>query len=63
MYRTGDESGLKDPDDGENFSGLLPLERQTQIREAEGVLKKGEEWDRMQAEGESEVEALRSPDV
>lgn len=27
LYTTGDESGLQPPDDGEAFSGLVPIRR------------------------------------
>lgn len=60
LYRTGDESGLVDVDDGTVFAGLLPEERQTALREAEGVLKRGEVWEALVGEGQSSVEELRT---
>jgi hypothetical protein len=60
LYRTGDESGLVDVDNGDVFAGLLTEERQTAIREAEGVLRKGEAWDELISEGQSSVDELRT---
>lgn len=34
-YTTGDETGNSDPDDGEAFSGLLPLDEQAELRQAD----------------------------
>lgn len=62
LYRTGDESGTTDYDpdgDGEAFAGLLPLDKQTESREREGVLKKGRVWEEMQKEGQAEVDELK----
>lgn len=52
LYTTGDVDGTKDPDNGEAFAGLLSAERQTSIRQAEGVLDKGQKWDEVQSEAE-----------
>lgn len=50
-YTTGDQSGLTDPDGGEVFAGLLPLDVQTELRRAEGVLEKGQVWEAMKQGG------------
>jgi hypothetical protein len=47
FYRTGDGSGQSPEDGGVNFAGLYPEARQRALREAEGALKSGEEWQRM----------------
>lgn len=59
LYRTGDESGLTDPDNGEVFSGLRTEATQRQLRQAEGVLEKGQEWERLRQLADPEIEALR----
>lgn len=59
LYRTGDESGLTDPDGGEVFSGLRSVETQTAIRTAEGVMEKGQEWDRLTQEADAQLQELR----
>ncbi len=41
-YRTGDESGALNPDEGETFTGFLPLVEQVRIRTDEGVLERGQ---------------------
>lgn len=61
LYRTGDESGLVDVDSaGDVWSGALSLSKQTAIREAEGVLAKGQVWEELQAVAAAEIEELRS---
>jgi hypothetical protein len=59
LYRTGDESGLTDPDDGEVWMGLLSEATQTAKRQAEGVLEKGQEWERLQQLAAPELAELR----
>lgn len=58
LYRTGDDSGLTMPDDGENFAGLLPAEIQLALRTAEGVMAKGEVWEEMETAAAQEIAAL-----
>lgn len=58
LYRTGDDSGLTKADDGEVFSGLLPLEKQIALRSAAGDLVKGELWEQIVVEGQSGVQEL-----
>jgi hypothetical protein len=60
LYRTADESGIPDVDAGDAFNGTLPGPEQLAIRAAEGVFAKGEEWERIQSEATSEIEALRN---
>lgn len=48
IYRTGDASGQTPSDGGLSFAGLLDSSTQRQLRETEGVLTKGEEWEAMQ---------------
>jgi hypothetical protein len=60
LYRTGDMSGLTDPDHGEAFSGLLPLEILVPIKEAEGFFIKGEIWEEMEAEAQIELTQIQS---
>lgn len=52
-YLNGDPTGLVHdaPDNGESFTGLLPEPLQRAQREAEGVMKKGEIWEEIVAEG------------
>ena len=59
LYRTGDESGLTDQDQGEVFSGLRTAETQRAIREAEGVFEKGQEWERLKQLADPELAELR----
>lgn len=59
LYRTGDESGLTDPDDGEVFSGLRSAATQTSVRKAEGVLEKGQEWERLRQLADPELQKLK----
>lgn len=59
LYRTGDESGLTDPDDGEVWTGLRTVETQTAIRKAEGVLEKGQEWERLRQLADPQLQELR----
>jgi hypothetical protein len=59
LYRTGDESGLTDPDAGEVFSGLRTAKTQRAIRAAEGVLDKGQEWERLKQLADPELAELR----
>lgn len=54
LYTTGEELGT-DPDNGEAFAGLLPLEVQREIREAEGAFVKGEVWEEMKTKAEQEL--------
>jgi hypothetical protein len=58
LYRTGDDSGRSMPDNGEFFSGLLPIAEQTALREAEGVMVKGEAWVEIETAAEAEIAAL-----
>jgi len=59
MYTTGDESGVLDPDlNGDVFAGFLPEETQRAVREAEGVLAKGQEWETISQEGAQEISDL-----
>jgi len=54
LYTTGSEVGInpftreRERDSGETMAGLLPLEVQTEIRRAEGVLEKGQVWEELQ---------------
>lgn len=59
LYRTGDESGLTDPDNGEVFSGIRTMETQTALRKAEGVLEKGQEWERLRQLADPQLQELR----
>lgn len=59
LYRTGDESGLTEPDNGEVFGGLRSEATQTAIRKSEGVLEKGQVWTQMTQEAEAELQELR----
>jgi hypothetical protein len=53
-YRTGQDID-RDLDAGpEAFNGLLPLDIQTALRKEAGDLEKGQVWDDMVAEAESE---------
>lgn len=58
LYTTGDDSGLSDPDGGEAFAGLLPYDRQYDLRLNEGVLEKGQYWDALVEEGNTEISEL-----
>jgi hypothetical protein len=59
MYTTGDESGLLDPDvNNDVWTGFLPEEEQRAIRQAEGVLDKGQEWDALVQEGDLAITDL-----
>jgi hypothetical protein len=62
LYTTGDASGLSMPDGGEVFAGLLPADEQLAIREAEGVMKKGQVWEEMVVAAEAELPALVLPE-
>jgi hypothetical protein len=62
LYTTGDSSGTSMPDNGETFAGLLPYENQLALREAEGVMRKGEEWERMQTEAAAEIVEIALPE-
>jgi hypothetical protein len=58
IYRTGDPSGLTNPDDGEIFSGLrkeAPLRRE---REAAGVFDKGQVADDLLIQAQSQIAML-----
>jgi hypothetical protein len=57
LYRTGDESGNTDPSE-DVFMGLRSEETQRALREAEGVMAKGQEWDRLQQEGQAALGEL-----
>ena len=59
LYRTGDESGLTDPDNGEVWSGLRSAETQRQVRAAEGHFDKGQEWEKLSQEAEGELSELK----
>jgi hypothetical protein len=59
MYTTGDESGLTDPDPNNDvFAGMLPEEEQRAIRQAEGVLEKGQEWEALKQQGAQDIADL-----
>jgi hypothetical protein len=58
LYRTGDESGTTDPDSGEVFSGLVSEATQTARRQAEGVLDKGQEWEKLSQEAAPAIQEL-----
>lgn len=59
MYTTGDESGLTDPDPNNDvFLGFLPEEEQRALRQAEGHLDKGQEWDILVQEGGQAIDEL-----
>lgn len=61
LYTTGDESGLTNPDpNGDVMQGLLPEEKQRALREAEGVLVKGQDWERIQREADAEIQAIKA---
>lgn len=60
LYRTGDETGLTDPDKGEVMSGLRSAETQLAVRVAEGVMEKGQEWERLRQEGEAALQEIPS---
>jgi hypothetical protein len=53
-YRTGQAIDRSLPAGPEAFNGLLPLDIQTQLRKEAGDLEKGQVWDEMVAEAESE---------
>lgn len=61
LYTTGAESGvnpytgLREPDNGEAFNGLLPEKVQRALREQAGDLKKGEVWDELVRQAEAEA--------
>jgi len=59
FYRSGDESGQTDPDNGEVFHGERTTATQTKVRQAEGVLDKGQEWERLRQLADPELEALK----
>jgi hypothetical protein len=65
LYRTGDIDGTKPPDGGLAFTGMIDPVKQLEIRTAEGVMAKGEEWERIVAAGEAAIAALGQviPDV
>lgn len=52
IYRTGDPTGLSDPDNGEVFNGLLPEKVQRALRVQAGDLAKGEVWSDIVRKGE-----------
>lgn len=58
FYRSGDASGQSPVDGGENFSGLLPYEKQLALRTAEGVMSKGEAWQEMLSQPPPPSEAV-----
>lgn len=59
MYTTGDESGLTEPDPNNDvFAGFLPADQQRAIRQAEGALDKGQEWDALVQQGAQDVAEL-----
>lgn len=62
LYTTGDASGQSNPDKGETFAGLLPADIQRGIREAEGVMTKGQVWEEMQVAAEAELPGLVLPE-
>lgn len=49
LYTTGDPSGETLDRDALVMQGLLPLEEQRALREAEGALEKGQVWKEMQS--------------
>ena len=56
MYRTGSESGLYDADpNGDIWNGLRDEATQRAVRQAEGVLDKGEVWDGIVLAGDQAV--------
>lgn len=57
LYRTGDESGLTDPDTNV-WAGLRTVATQREIMTAEGHMDKGQEWERLVQEGEAAVEEI-----
>lgn len=59
LYRTGDESGLSVPDNGEVWTGLRSEATQRAIRQAEGVLEKGQEWERLKQLADPEIAELK----
>jgi len=58
LYRTGDESGSTDPDNGEVWNGLVSEQTQTARRQAEGVLDKGQEWEKLSQEAAPAIQEL-----
>lgn len=60
LYRSGDESGLTPPDNGEVFSGLMGYEKMLAIRTAEGVMEKGQVWEAMEVAGDAALDQLRT---
>lgn len=59
MYTTGDESGMLDPDKNNDvWTGFLPEEEQRAIRQAEGALDKGQEWETLVAQGDQDIAEL-----
>lgn len=59
IYRTGDPSGLTDPDNGEIFAGLRTEEAQRKARIAEGVYETvGQVAAELAVQAESEIAAL-----
>jgi hypothetical protein len=61
IYRTGSESGTADPDpNGDIWAGLRDEATQRAVREAEGVLNKGEVWEEMVVAGEAAIAEIES---
>jgi hypothetical protein len=54
-YRTGQDVDRDLPDGPEAFNGLLPLDIQTALRKEAGDLEKGQVWEAMVQEAESEA--------
>lgn len=52
LYTTGDSTGAMQPDEGETFAGLIDYDQQLEIREAEGVMDKGQVWEEMQGQNQ-----------
>ena len=57
LHRTGDESGNTPPSE-DIWLGLRSEETQRALREAEGVMAKGQEWERILQEGQAAAAEL-----
>lgn len=61
MYRTGSEAGVAEVDlNGDVWGGLREESKQRAVRQAEGVLDKGQTWEEMQIAAAAELAELIS---
>ena len=59
LYRTGSESGTVDPDpNGDIWAGLREESVQRAVREAEGVMEKGQVWEELVIAAEAEIQEI-----